>query len=245
MSVPTAHIGAKLGDFAKTVLMPGDPLRAKYIAETYLENPRLVTSVRNMFGYTGRYKGKEISVMGGGMGMPSIGIYSYELFNFYDVDQIIRIGSAGALQDHMKVMDVVIGMGACTDSNYAYQYGLPGTFAPIADYDLMSRAIAVAKEQGTNVVVGNVLSSDVFYNASGNVNDLWRNMGILCVEMEAAALYMNAAKAGKKALCMLTISDHIYTGEALNAEERQLGFGKMMEIALELAQENEYDSTWM
>lgn len=235
MSVPTAHIGAKSGDFAKTVLMPGDPLRAKYIAETYLESPRLVTSVRNMFGYTGTYKGKEISVMGGGMGMPSIGIYSYELFNFYDVEQIIRIGSAGALQDNMKLMDVVIGMGACTDSNYVYQYGLPGTFAPIADYDLMSRAIATAKEQGTNVVVGNVLSSDVFYNANGNVNDLWKSMGILCVEMEAAALYMNAAKAGKKALCMLTISDHIYTGEALNAEERQLGFGKMMEIALELA----------
>lgn len=235
MAVPTAHIGAKKGDFAKTVLMPGDPLRAKYIAETYLENPRLVTSVRNMFGYTGTYKGKEISVMGGGMGMPSIGIYSYELFNFYDVEQIIRIGSAGALQDDMKLMDVVIGMGACTDSNYVYQYGLPGTFAPIADYELMSRAIHVAKEQGTNVVVGNVLSSDVFYNAKGDVNDLWKSMGILCVEMEAAALYMNAAKAGKKALCMLTISDHIYTGETLNAEDRQLGFGKMMEIALELA----------
>lgn len=235
MAVPTAHIGAKQGDFAKTVLMPGDPLRAKYIAETYLENPRLVTSVRNMFGYTGTYKGKEVSVMGAGMGMPSIGIYSYELFNFYDVDQIIRIGSAGALQDDMKLMDVVIGMGACTDSNYAYQYGLPGTFAPIADYGLMSRAIEAAKEQGTNVVVGNVLSSDVFYNGYPNTNNLWRDMGILCIEMEAAALYMNAAKAGKKALCMLTISDHIYTGEALSAEERQLGFSKMMEIALELA----------
>lgn len=235
MAVPTAHIGAKQGDFAKTVLMPGDPLRAKYIAETYFENPRLVTSVRNMFGYTGSYKGKEISVMGAGMGMPSIGIYSYELFNFYNVDQIIRIGSAGALQDDMKLMDVVIGMGACTDSNYAYQYGLPGTFAPIADYGLMSRAIETAKEQGTNVVVGNVLSSDVFYNGYPNTNNLWRDMGILCVEMEAAALYMNAAKAGKKALCMLTISDHIYTGEALSAEERQLGFSKMMEIALELA----------
>ena len=235
MSVPTAHIGAKKGDFAKTVLMPGDPLRAKYIAETYLENPRLVTSVRNMFGYTGTYKGKEISVMGAGMGMPSIGIYSYELFNFYDVDNIIRIGSAGALQDDMKLMDVVIGMGACTDSNYASQYCLPGTYAPIASYDLMSKAIDVAKEQGTNVVVGNILSSDIFYNANGNVNDIWRGMGVLCVEMEAAALYMNAAKAGKKALCMLTISDHIYTGEALTAEERQLGFSKMMEIALEMA----------
>lgn len=167
--------------------------------------------------------------------MPSIGIYSYELFNFYGVDQIIRIGSAGALQDHIKVMDVVIGMGACTDSNYAYQYGLPGTFAPIADYELMNKAIETAKRQGTNVVVGNVLSSDVFYNADPTVNDRWRSMGVLAVEMEAAALYMNAAKAKKKALCMLTISDHIYTGEALCAEDRQLGFGKMMEIALELA----------
>lgn len=234
-NIPTAHNNAKAGDFAKTVLMPGDPLRAKYIAETYLENPRQVTAVRNMFGYTGTYKGKEISVMGGGMGMPSIGIYSYELFNFYDVDQIIRIGSAGALQDHIKVMDVVIGMGACTDSNYAYQYGLPGTFAPIADYELMNKAIETAKRQGTDVVVGNVLSSDVFYNADPTVNDRWRSMGVLAVEMEAAALYMNAAKAKKKALCMLTISDHIYTGEALCAEDRQLGFGKMMEIALELA----------
>ena len=234
-NIPTAHNNAKANDFAKTVLMPGDPLRAKYIAETYLENPRQVTAVRNMFGYTGTYKGKEISVMGGGMGMPSIGIYSYELFNFYDVDQIIRIGSAGALQDHMKLMDVVIGMGACTDSNYAYQYGLPGTFAPIADYELMNKAIETAKRQGTNVVVGNVLSSDVFYNADPTVNDRWRSMGVLAVEMEAAALYMNAEKAKKKALCMLTISDHIYTGEALCAEDRQLGFGKMMEIALELA----------
>ena len=234
-NIPTAHNNAKANDFAKTVLMPGDPLRAKYIAETYLENPRQVTAVRNMFGYTGTYKGKEISVMGGGMGMPSIGIYSYELFNFYGVDQIIRIGSSGALQDHIKVMDVVIGMGACTDSNYAYQYGLPGTFAPIADYELMNKAIETAKRQGTNVVVGNVVSSDVFYNADPTVNDRWRSMGVLAVEMEAAALYMNAAKAKKKALCMLTISDHIYTGEALCAEDRQLGFGKMMEIALELA----------
>lgn len=234
-NTPTAHNSATKGDFARTVLMPGDPLRAKYIAETYLENPKQVTSVRNMFGYTGTYHGKELSVMGGGMGMPSVGIYSYELFNFYDVDQIIRIGSAGGLQDHIKLMDVVIGMGACTDSNYAYQYGLPGTFAPIADYELMSRAITAAKEQGTNVVVGNVLSSDIFYNQCKDANDLWRSMGVLAVEMEAAALYMNAAKAGKKALCMLTISDHIYTGEALSAEERQVGFGKMMEIALELA----------
>ena len=231
----TPHNEAEKGEIAKRVLMPGDPLRAKYIAEHFLKDAVCFNTVRNMLGYTGTYKGEKISVMGGGMGMPSIGIYSYELFNFYDVDQIIRIGSAGALQDHMKLMDVVIGMGACTDSNYAYQYGLPGTFAPIADYELMNKAIETAKRQGTNVVVGNVLSSDVFYNADPTVNDRWRSMGVLAVEMEAAALYMNAAKAKKKALCMLTISDHIYTGEALSAEDRQLGFGKMMEIALELA----------
>lgn len=235
LNIPTPHNNAKVGDFAKTVLMPGDPLRAKYIAETYLENPRQVNAVRNMLGYTGTYKGKEVSVMGAGMGMPSIGIYSYELFNFYDVDQIIRIGSAGGFQDNIKLMDVVIAMGACTDSNFAYQYGLPGTFAPIADYGLLSRAVEIAKGQGTNVIVGNVLSTDIFYNTMSNANDLWKNMGVLAVEMEAAGLYMNAAKAGKKALCMLTISDHVYTGEALDAEERQLGFGKMMEIALELA----------
>ncbi|MDY3918693.1 MAG: purine-nucleoside phosphorylase [Candidatus Limivivens sp.] len=234
-NVPTPHNSAKLGDFAKTVLMPGDPLRAKYIAETYLENPRQVTAVRNMLGYTGTYKGKEISVMGGGMGMPSVGIYSYELFNFYDVDNIIRIGSAGAFRDDLKVMDVVIGMGACTDSNYAAQFGLPGTFAPIASYELLSRAVEIAKKQGTHVVVGNVLSSDAFYNANAKANDLWKSMGVLAVEMEAAALYMNAAKAKKNALCILTISDHLYTGEELSAGERQIGFGKMMEIALELA----------
>ena len=235
MSIPTPHIAAKEGDFAKTVLMPGDPLRAKYIAETYLENARQVTSVRNMLGFTGTYKGREISVMGGGMGMPSIGIYSYELFNFYGVEQIIRIGSAGALQDEVNVMDVIIGMGACTDSRFAEQYGLPGTYAPIADYGLLRKAVDVANAQGTKVVVGNVLSSDVFYNANKNANDLWRSMGVLAVEIEAAALYMNAAKAGKKALCILTVSDHIYRDEALSAEERQIGFGKMMEVALELA----------
>ena len=216
MSVPTPHNGAAKGDFAKTVLMPGDPLRARYIAETYLENPRQVTGVRNMLGFTGTYKGKEISVMGAGMGMPSIGIYSYELFHFYDVDSIIA-------------------MGACTDSTYAYQYGLPGTFAPIADYSLLTRAAETAKNQGTPAVVGNVLSSDIFYNETADVNDKWRSMGVLAVEMEAAALYMNAARAGKKALCMLTISDHIYRQEGLSAMERQIGFGKMMEIALELA----------
>lgn len=231
-TTPTPHNSAKKGDIAKKVLMPGDPLRAKYIAETYLENPVCFNTVRNMLGYTGTYKGEEVSVMGGGMGIPSIGIYSYELFNFYDVDKIIRIGSAGALQDDVELMDVVIGMGACTDSNYAYQYGLPGTFAPIADYSLVKRAVEAAEEQGTPVKVGNILSSDVFYNADSTVNDRWRSMGVLAVEMEAAALYMNAAAAGKKALCMLTISDLIYKEGNLTAEERQLGFKKMMEIAL-------------
>jgi purine-nucleoside phosphorylase len=234
-NIPTPHIEAKEGDFAKTVLMPGDPLRAKYIAETYLENPVQVTGVRNMLGFTGTYKGKKVSVMGGGMGMPSVGIYTYELFNFYDVDNIIRIGSAGGLQDDVKLMDIVIGMGACTDSNYAYQFNLPGTFAPIADYDLMSRAIEAAKEQGARFHVGNIVSADPFYNADPTVNDRWKSMGALAVEMEAAALYMNAAKAGKKALCILTISDHLYSSEALSSHERQVGFGKMMEIALSIA----------
>lgn len=235
MGVPTPHNHAQKGDIAKTVLMPGDPLRAKYIAETYLENPVCFNTVRNMFGYTGTYKGKQVSVMGGGMGMPSVGIYTYELFNFYDVDNIIRIGSAGALQDHVNLMDVVIGMGACTDSNYAYQFELPGTFAPIADYGLLEKAVNAAREQGTEVKVGNIVSSDIFYNDYTAVNDKWRSMGALCIEMEAAALYMNAAKAGKHALCMLTISDHLYRNEALSTEDRQTGFNKMMEIALALA----------
>lgn len=234
MGIPTPHNAAKKGDIAKTVLMPGDPLRAKFIAETYLENPVCFNTVRNMFGYTGTYKGKEISVMGGGMGIPSIGIYSYELFHFYDVDNIIRIGSAGGLSNDIKVRDVVIAMGACTNSNYANQFKLPGTFAPIADYGLLSKAVEVAKEKGIKTVVGNVLSSDTFYDDNAEANDLWKKMNVLCVEMEAAGLYMNAARAGKKALCILTISDHIYTGEALPAEERQTTFREMMEIALEL-----------
>ena len=234
-NIPTPHNEAKAGDFAKTVLMPGDPLRAKYIAETYLEDPVQVNGVRNMLGFTGTYKGKKISVMGGGMGMPSIGIYSYELFHFYDVDNIIRIGSAGGLQDDVNVMDVVIGMGACTNSNYAAQYHLPGTYAPIASYGLMRKAIEVAEAKGTKYVVGNVLSSDTFYTADTTANDKWKEMGVLAVEMEAAALYMNAAKANKNALCILTISDHLYKTEALSAEERQKSFHEMMEIALELA----------
>ncbi len=230
----TPHNSANKGEIAKTVLMPGDPLRAKYIAEKYLTDVKQFNSVRNMFGYTGKYNGKEISVMGGGMGMPSIGIYSYELYNFYDVDTIIRIGSAGGISDDVKMRDLVIGMGASTNSNYADQYNLHGTIAPIADFGLLREAVETAEKKGINVKVGNVLSSDVFYNADPTFNDRWKKMGILCVEMEAAALYLNAIAAGKKALCMLTISDHLYTGEALNAEERQTSFHDMMEVALEI-----------
>ena len=230
----TPHNAAEKGQISKKVLMPGDPLRAKYIAEHYLENPVCFNTVRNMFGYTGTYKGKEISVMGSGMGMPSIGIYSYELYHFYDVDQIIRIGSAGAMQDDVNVMDIVIGMGACTNSNYADQFDIPGTFAPIPDYELLEKAVNTARAKGANVKVGNVLSSDVFYNDRADFNDRFRRMGVLAVEMEAAALYMNAARAGKKALCILTISDHLYKEASLSAKERETGFHQMMEIALEL-----------
>lgn len=231
----TPHNGAEKGDIAKTVLMPGDPLRAKYIADTYLKDVKCFNTVRNMFGYTGTYEGKEVSVMGGGMGMPSIGIYSFELYHFYDVDQIIRIGSAGGISDKVKVRDLVIGMGASTNSNFASQYKLPGTFAPIADFGLLRKAVEIAEEKNIPVVVGNILSSDTFYTDDETANDQWKKMQILCVEMEAAALYMNAARAGKKALCMLTISDHLYTGEALSAEERQTSFHEMMEVALKLA----------
>lgn len=232
----TPHNAAEKGDIAKTVLMPGDPLRAKYIAETFLEDATCFNTVRNMFGYTGSYKGKRVSVMGSGMGIPSIGIYSYELYHEYDVDAIIRIGSAGGISDKVKLRDVVIGMGASTDSNYAAQYQLPGTFAPIADFGLLRRAVEAGEKLGIHIVVGNTVSSDHFYNEFRNVNELWRGMGVLAVEMEAAALYMNAAKAGKKALCICTISDHLFTGEELPAEERQTSFRDMMKIALEAAE---------
>lgn len=231
----TPHNAAKVGDIAKTVLMPGDPLRAKYIADTYLEDVVCFNTVRNMLGFTGTYKGKKVSVMGGGMGMPSIGIYSYELFHSYDVDNIIRIGSAGGIAEDIKVRDIVIGMGASTNSNYAAQYRLPGTYAPIADYGLLRKAVEAAEKMNIKTVVGNVLSSDTFYDDNEDANALWRKMNILAVEMEAAALYMNAARAGKRALCILTISDHVFTGESLSAEDRQLTFHDMMEIALEIA----------
>ena len=231
----TAHNQANLGDFAKTVLMPGDPLRAKFVAENYLDNFRQVNSVRGMLGFTGTYKGKEVSVMGSGMGIPSIGIYSYELFNFYDVDNIIRIGSAGAYSEDVKIRDIVLGMGACTDSNYANQFKLPGTFAPIADFGLLLKAYEAAKKKGIDPKVGNIVSSDTFYDNDPDDYKKWKDMGVLAVEMEAAAIYINAAKAKKHALCILTISDHIVTKEETTSEEREKTFTDMMEIALELA----------
>jgi len=232
----TPHINAQAGAFAKTVLMPGDPLRAKYIAETYLDDATLVTDVRNMLGYTGTYKGKPISVMGSGMGQPSIGIYSYELFNSYDVENIIRIGSCGSYKAEVKIRDIIIAQGASTDSNFVHQYNLPGQYAPLADWGLVRRAVEIAEEQGKSYHVGNILSSDVFYNPNyPGAMETWAAMGILGVEMEAAALFMNAAKLNKKALCILTVSDSLITGEATTAEERQTSFNEMMEIALEFA----------
>ena len=232
---PTPHIKATPADFAKTVLMPGDPLRAKFIAETFLKDARLVNNVRGIQGYTGTYDGEFVSVMASGMGIPSIGIYSYELFNFFDVDNIIRVGSAGGLAESLKLRDIIIGMGACTNSNYQSQYGLDGTFAPIADYELMRTAIAEAEAIGARYQVGNLLSSDVFYNANPAFNEPWLRMGVLGVEMEAAGLYMNAAYAGKRALAICTVSDHIIRGEALDSDARQVSFTEMMEIALRTA----------
>lgn len=235
-NVPTAHNNAKLGDIAETILLPGDPLRAKFIAETFLDNPVMYNTVRGMYGYTGYYKGKKISVQGSGMGIPSIGIYSYELINFYGVKNLIRVGSAGAINENLKVHDIVIGMGACTDSNYANQFNLPGTFAPIASYDLLKKSVDIANSKNINVTLGNIVSNDVFYSDSGLDNlAKWNKMGVLAVEMEAAALYMNAARAGVNALCILTISDCPFTGEECSSHERQVAFTKMMEIALELA----------
>lgn len=236
MPVPTPHISAKKEEIAKTVLMPGDPLRAKFIAETYLENPVLVNNVRGVQGHTGTWKGVPVTVMASGMGIPAIGIYSYELYNFYDVDNIIRIGSAGALADDLKLMDIVAAQGACTDSNFAHQFELNGTFAPIADFKLLSTAVAAAKALGIELRVGNIVSEDNFYSPAGcDSMDKWRDMGVLACEMEGAGLYMNAARAGKRALCICTISDHIYRPEALSSEQRQTSFRQMMEIALDTA----------
>ena len=231
-NLPTPHISAKEGEIAKNVLMPGDPLRAKYIAENFLQDVVCVNKVRNMLGFTGKYKGKTVSVMGSGMGMASIGIYSYELFSFYDVDNIIRIGSAGAISDKINLRDIVMAMGACTDSNYGIQYRLNGSFAPIANFDMLKRAKECAEKLDINAFVGNIYSTDVFYSEL-DVLHTWKKMGVLAVEMEAAALYMNAAKLGKNALCMLTISDLPLKGESLSSSEREKGFNKMVEIALE------------
>lgn len=236
MTNGTPHIQPNGVKIAKTVLMPGDPLRAKYIADNFLENVEQFNEVRNMFGYTGTYKGKEISVMGSGMGIPSIGIYSYELYNFFDVDTIIRIGSCGALQENVNLYDVIIAQAASTNSNYVDQFNIPGHFAPIADFELITKAKQVADDIGAVTHVGNILSSDTFYNADKHFNDSWKNMGILGIEMESAGLYLNAIHAGKKALGIFTVSDHILRDEATSAEERQTSFTQMMEIALEIAE---------
>ncbi len=237
-NLPTPHIAATEKDaFAKTVLMPGDPLRAKYIAENFLKNPVLVNNTRGVQGYTGYYKGKRVSVMASGMGMPSIGIYSYELYNFYDVDTIIRVGSAGAISPELHLRDVVFGLGACTNSAYAEQYRLPGTFAPVADFETLQKAVTAAESFGVKPFIGNILSSDNFYDDASSLAD-WQKMGVLAVEMEAAALYMNAARSGKKALAICTISDcPLAGGEECTALEREQTFNKMIEIALETADE--------
>ena len=230
----TPHNNAKKGDFAKTVLMPGDPLRAKLLAETFLENPKLVNNVRGIQGYTGTYQGVPVSVMASGMGIPSIGIYSYELYTQYDVENIIRIGSAGAMRADLELGSVVAGMGACTNSNYAEQYELGGNYAPICDFDLLMAAVESAKELGVKMPVGNLYSSDTFYDAAAR-NMRFAKMGVLAVEMEAAALYCNAAYTGKRALAICSISDNLITGEELDADARQNNFTNMMKIALNVA----------
>ena len=232
-NIPTPHITAKEGDFARTVLMPGDPLRAKFIAENFLTDARLVNNVRGIQGYTGTYEGVPVSVMASGMGMPSIGIYSYELFNFYGVENIIRIGSAGIINQKLKVRDIVAGMSAYTNSNFGRQW-FDGNVAPCCSFKLLDAAVAAARKMGIEPNVGALYSSDIFYDEAGGAGKL-KNLGVLAVEMEAAALYLNAARAGKNALAICTISDHIFTGESLPAEERQVGFTQMMEIALEIA----------
>lgn len=232
--IPTPHINAKEGDFARTVLMPGDPLRAKFIAETFLENAVLVNNVRGVQGYTGEYHGKRVSVMASGMGMPSIGIYSYELFNWYGVENIIRIGSAGMLNQKLKVRDIVAGLSAYTNSNFGRQFGFDGNLAPCCSYELLKAAMDAGEKLGQVPVPGALYSSDTFYDESAPLGKL-QKLGVLAVEMEAAALYLNAARAGKNALCLCTISDNPFTGEELSAEERQNTFTKMMEIALEIA----------
>ena len=232
-NTPTAHIGAKYGEIAETVIMAGDPLRVKLMAEKFLDNPVQFNNVRGMLGFTGSYKGKRVSVMGHGMGIPSIAIYTYELYNFYGVKTIIRVGSAGSINPDLHIGDLAIAMGACTNSNYAQQYELPGTFAPIADFHLLRSAAESCERFGYHYMVGNVLSSDIFYGENPH-NDKWINMKVLAVEMEIAALYMNAARSGNRALGICTISDHLLTGEVTTAEERQNNFTHMMDVAFSL-----------
>lgn len=234
MPVPTPHINAKVGDFAKTVLMPGDPLRAKFIAENFLEDAVLVNNVRGIQGYTGTYKGKRVSVMASGMGMPSIGIYSYELFAFFEVDTIIRVGSCGSFDKDLHVRDIILAQAACTDSNFASQYRLPGSFSPIADFELLRKAVDECEKRKVNYKVGNMFSSDKFYD-DANSGLEWAKMGVLGVEMESAALYCNAARLGKKALTICTVSDSLVSPEITTAEERQTSFTDMIKIALEIA----------
>lgn len=231
----TPHIKPNGVEIAETILLPGDPLRAKFIAETYLEDVVQFNDVRNMYGYTGTFKGKRISVMGTGMGTPSMSLYSWELIHIFGVKNLIRIGSCGAIQDQLNLYDIVFAMGASTDSNYVQQYNLPGQYSNIASFELLEKAKKVADEKGLPVHVGNVLSSDFFYNADQTALDRWSKMGILCAEMETAGLYMNAAHAGVNALTILTVSDHIFRHEQTTTEERQTAFTNMMEIALELA----------
>lgn len=232
--MPTPHNSAKIGDIAETVLLPGDPLRAKYIAETFLEDVVQFNTVRNMFGYTGTYKGKRVSVMGTGMGGGSIGIYSYELIHMYGAKRLIRIGSCGAMQDYVKMGDIIMAAGASTDSNYAHQYNLPGTFSAIASYDLLEKAVEQAKENGYPYIVGNVVSSDIFYTETPEW-EVWAKMGILAAEMESFVLYCNAARAGVDALAIFTVSDSMVSHQEMSAEERQTGFKNMMKVALEVA----------
>ena len=232
-NTPTPHIGAQFGEIAETVIMAGDPLRAKFMAENFLENPVQFNSVRGMLGFTGTHQGKRVSVMGHGMGIPSIGIYTYELYHFYGVKTIIRVGSAGSINSDLHVGDLCIAIGACTNSNYALQYELPGTYAPIADFGLARAAADSCDRLGYRYKVGNVLSSDTFYTENAH-NDKWMGMGVLAIEMEAAALYMNAARSGNRALVILTISDHLLTGEVTTAEERQNTFTHMMDVAFSL-----------
>ena len=231
----TPHIKATPDDFARTVLMPGDPKRAEFIAKNFLDGALLVNDVRGIQGYTGSYKGERVSVMASGMGIPSIGIYSYELYNFFGVENIMRIGSIGGMAKEVKLRDIIIGMGACTTSNFAVQYGLEGSFAPIADYKMMRIAIEEAERIGASYHVGNILSSDIFYNDNKSANDKWCALGVLGVEMEAAGLYMNAARAGKRALAICTVSDHLATGESLDSSLRATSFTEMMEVALNTA----------